>query len=233
MALNPRDPVFQRTLFVAIVLAGVLYANFFTDVVPFTYRACAAEAGELEDQYRDLSKDLNKARQAAHRLPYLEKEYVLLHRKWEQSQSLLPSEQDQAWCLRSISRLGAQAGVEFALFKPLAPRPAQYYTEHPIEVKVLGGYHEVGTFLNDIANLDRVINVTNLEVKTPKSGPESKEYPAEASFVAVTYVLGGTGVPTVEETDPVKKAGAKSTKAFKGNTKDGGRPTGAGEGEGE
>jgi len=47
MAVNPRDPVFQKTLLVGFVLAGVLYANFFTDVVPFTYRACAAQAGGI------------------------------------------------------------------------------------------------------------------------------------------------------------------------------------------
>lgn len=233
MAVNPRDPVFQKTLLVGFVLAGVLYANFFTDVVPFTYRACAAQAGDLEDQYRDLSKDLNKARQAAHRLPYLEKEYLLLHRKWEQSQSLLPAEQDQAWCLRTISRLGAQAGVQFTLYKPLAPRPAQYYTEHPVEVTVLGGYHEIGTFLNDLANLDRIINVTNLELKTPKGGEESAENPAEASFVAVTYVLGGTGVPPEAEQGTVQKAGQKVKKAVAGKNKAGSRPSTRGSGGGE
>jgi len=198
MPMNPRDPAFQKLVLAGILLAGLLFADFFTSVVPFTYKACAMEAGALETKYRDLNKDLNKARQATHRLSYLEKEYLLLHRKWELSQSLLPEAQDMAWCLRTISLLGAQAGVQFTLFKPLPPKPAQYFTEHPIDITVQGGYHEVGAFLNELSNLDRVINISGLEVRTPKRN-ETDE-PTEASFVAVTYVLGGTGRPPEEET---------------------------------
>ena len=228
MALNPKDPAFQKAVLGGILLAGLLYLFFFTTVAPFTYKACASEAGDLEVKYRDLSKDLNKARQATHRLPYLEKEYLLLHQKWEHSRSLLPEEQDMAWCLRTISLLGAQAGVQFTLFRPLPAKPAQYYTEHPIDITVRGGYHEVGAFLSEVANLDRVVNVTNLEVKVPKE--RDSEDVTEASFVAVAYVLGGTGVPPEQEQPAAK--GAKGTKTTRSKTAPrGGKSAPSGEGE--
>ncbi|HTO94874.1 MAG TPA: type 4a pilus biogenesis protein PilO [Bacteroidota bacterium] len=195
MPLDPRDPRFQKAFLGGIALLALLYLNFFTTLVPFTYKASASELNGLGTKYTNLSKDLNKARQATHRLPYLEKEYLLLHHKWEQSQSLLPSEEDMAWCLRTISLLGAQCGVQFTLFKPMPPKPAQYYTEHPIEIAVVGGYHEIGAFLSEIANLDRIINVSELELKAPKGARTPDEEPVEASFVASTYVLGGTGKP--------------------------------------
>jgi type IV pilus assembly protein PilO len=210
MPINPKSPAVQKAILGGLLLAALLYVNFFTRVLPFTYKANAAEVTTLESSYKELSKDLNKARQATHRLPYLEKEYLLLHQKWEQSKSLLPEDQDMAWCLRTISLLGSQAGVQFTLFKPLPPKPAQYYTEHPIEIGVSGGYHEVGTFLSEVANLDRVINVTELDLQTPKARDE--DHPVEASFVAVTYVLGGTGVAPEEES-AVSKAAADKAKA--------------------
>ena len=221
MPINPRNPVVQKAILGGLFLLGVLYLNFFTRALPFTYKANAAEVSTLEGTYREVSKDLNKARQATHRLPYLEKEYLLLHQKWEQSRSLLPEEQDMAWCLRTISLLGSQAGVQFTLFKPLPPKPAQYYTEHPIEITVQGGYHEVGAFLSEVANLDRVVNVTELDLQVPKE--RDVEKPAEASFVATTYVLGGTGVPP-EEASSVSKAAAdraKEKRAAKSTKKSG------------
>jgi type IV pilus assembly protein PilO len=208
MPINPRNPVVQKAILGGLLLSAILYLNFFTRALPFTYKANAAEVSELESTYRELSKDLNKARQATHRLPYLEKEYLLLHQKWEQSRSLLPEEQDMAWCLRTISLLGSQAGVQFTLFRPLPPKPAQYYTEHPIQITVQGGYHEVGAFLGEVANLDRVINVTELDLRVPKD--RDTEKPAEAAFVATTYVLGGTGVPPEAESSVSKAASEKS-----------------------
>ena len=231
MPINPKSPAVQKAILGGMLLAALLYVNFFTQLLPFTYKANAAEVTTLETSYKELSKDLNKARQATHRLPYLEKEYLLLHQKWEQSKSLLPEEQDMAWCLRTISLLGSQSGVQFTLFKPMPPRPAQYYTEHPIEIGIIGGYHEVGSFLSEVANLDRVVNVTELDLRAPKSREE--ESPVEASFVAVTYVLGGTGVAPEEESAVSKTAAdkAKAKKAASGKKpaaakKSGGRDKG-------
>ena len=192
MAINSKDPRFQRGFLISLGVAGLLYCFFFTAWVPFTYKANATQLGALEAQYLSMNKDLNKARQAAHRLPYLEREYELLHRKWEQGRSLLPEKVDMAWVLRTITLLGTRSGVEFTLFRPLPPQPAQYHTENPVEIKVVGGYHQIGSFLAEVANLDRLINISNLEVVTNKDKVADK--PAEASFVAQTYTLGGTGV---------------------------------------
>lgn len=204
MALNPKDPIFQKIFLGALMLGGLLYMFFFTNVVPFTYKANASTVGDLEERYREISKDLNKARQSAHRLPYLEKEYELLNRKWEQSRSLLPEEEDMAWLLRTISLLGAQAGVEFTLFQPLPSKPAEYHTENPIEITVLGGYHQVGTFLSEAANLERIITISNLEITENKK--DRGDQPVEASFVAVAYTLGGTATGAAPTSAPAPAA---------------------------
>jgi type IV pilus assembly protein PilO len=219
MALDLKDPRTQKSLLGGLVLAVILYCYFFTSLLPITYKANASQVGELEVRYRDLTKDLNKARQAAHRLPYLENEYQLLHRKWEQSQSLLPPEQDMAWLLRTVSLLGTQAGIEFTLFKPLPPKPAQYHTENPIQIKVVGGYHQIGAFLSEMANLDRIVNVTDLELTTNKDKENDAEQPASASFVAVTYTLGGTGVPPDQPPEEKAKGPGKGAKAPEKGTK--------------
>lgn len=212
MPTDVRDPRVQKGILAAIGVAGLLSCYFLTDWVPFTYKANASQIQELENSYREMSKDLNKARQATHSLPYLEKEYELLHRKWEQSESLLPEDQDMAWLLRTVTLLGTNAGVQFTLFHPLPAKPSQHHTENPIEIKVRGSYHQVGSFLGELANLERIVNVSDLEMIVPKDKDE--EETCEAYFVASTYVLGGTGVPP----EPPETKAAKGKKpAAKGN----------------
>jgi type IV pilus assembly protein PilO len=239
MAMNTKDPRFQKLLLCGLGAAAVGYAFFLTDWLPFTYKAKAGEIRELEGRYAEMSRELIKARQATQSLPYLEREYELLHRKWSKSQALLPEGQDMAWLLRTITVLGTRSGVEFTLFKPLPPRPQQHYTEHPIEITVLGGYHQVGAFLAEMANLDRIIRVDGLEVASNKE--KDPEQPAEASFLAMTYTIGGTGVPPEAAAQAAQQGGApaasgKSNPSAGGTAggppagaKKGGRPGGADE----
>ncbi|MBD3162170.1 MAG: type 4a pilus biogenesis protein PilO [Candidatus Eisenbacteria bacterium] len=199
MSTSLREPKAQKIVLIAILGGAVLYAYFLTDLVPFTYKAGAAELDELTTEYTKLSSDLTKARQAVNSLPYLEKEFELLHEKWSRAQRLLPDEQETASLLRAVTLLGDQSGVDFLLFRPMVPTPAQYYTEHPVEVKVEGGYHEVATFLSELANMERILTVRGLTVAVPK-GNESEE-PTVASFTATTFTLGGHGMATEGEQD--------------------------------
>ncbi len=217
MAVDIRDPKYQKILLASIGGIALLYGYFFTDLAPFTYKANATELSTLEDRYRDLSKDLTKARQAAHQLPYLEKEFNLLHRKWEQGQSMLPERVEMTVLLRTLTLLGTQSGVEFVKFKPLTPTPGSNYTENPIEISVVGGYHQVGGFLGEIANLDRVINVRDLDVSENKDRDAAMlgEKPAQASFVAVAYTVGQAPPPPPPE-DKKSAVASKSAKGAKG-----------------
>ena len=67
-----------------------------------------------------------------------------------------------------MTLVGDQSGVDFLLFRPLPAQAAQYYTEYPIEVKVEGGYHEVGAFLGELANMERIVTVSDLTIEAPK-----------------------------------------------------------------
>ncbi|MEZ4651151.1 MAG: type 4a pilus biogenesis protein PilO [Candidatus Eisenbacteria bacterium] len=211
MAINARDPRVQKSILGAMLVGAVVYVYFFTDWFAFTYKANASELSELEEEYRELSKDLNKARQAINRLPYLEKEYELLHEKWEQGRQLLPEEEEMVEMLQKITLLGTRAGVEFTLFKPLPPRPMQDYTEIPMEITVAGGYHQVGAFLSEVANMKRIVNVSGLEMKTVEERSAREGQTATATFEAVAYRLGGTGVPDAEgQADAGAAAGARA-----------------------
>ena len=45
-----KDPRTQKGLLAVLGLALVLYAYFFTDLLPFTYKAHASEGGDLAER---------------------------------------------------------------------------------------------------------------------------------------------------------------------------------------
>jgi len=193
--MDVKDPKTQKMLIVAVLMAAVIYFYFFAPFLPFGFRAQAAKHGELRQEYDRLSSDLSKARQMVNDLPRLRKEYNELHAAWLLAKELLPEEKEVAALLSKVTIAGQQSGVKFTLFKPNPPVDRDYYVEHPVEVSVVGGFHEVAAFLSEIANLSRIVNVSRLKlVSYAKGEPEEV---VQATFIASAYTLkrGVSNVP--------------------------------------
>jgi type IV pilus assembly protein PilO len=79
----------------------------------------------------------------------------------------LPNKTEVAALLVDISQQGLAAGLEFELFRPGAEKPADFYVELPIQIKVTGDYHAFGTFISGVSDLPRI--VTNHDIRiTPR-----------------------------------------------------------------
>jgi type IV pilus assembly protein PilO len=182
-----KDPKTQKTFIGIFLLAAVIYFYFFAAFIPFGFRAQVAKYGELRQEYDKLTSDLAKARQMVNDLPKLRREYEELHSAWLMAKELLPEEKEVASLLSKVTIAGQQSGVKFTLFKPAPPRDGEYYTEYPVEVSVVGGFHETASFLSEISNLSRIVNVSKLKLVTFEKG--KVEETVQATFVASAYTL--------------------------------------------
>jgi type IV pilus assembly protein PilO len=82
----------------------------------------------------------------------------------------LPSKADMDALLSDINQSGLGRGLQFELFKPGQSLVKDYYAELPIDIKVTGGYHDIGSFTGDIANLPRIVTLNNLNLVADKDG---------------------------------------------------------------
>lgn len=76
----------------------------------------------------------------------------------------LPSKTEVAALLVDISQQGLGAGLEFELFKPSAERPADFYVELPIQIRVTGDYHQFGQFVSGVADLPRIVTQHDIKI---------------------------------------------------------------------
>lgn len=206
--MNIREPRNQKLILAGIGVAALGYLYFFSTFVPFGHRPLAAEQSQLEEQYKQLSSDLSKARQSINDLDEVERQYQVITTRWQVATQLLPEQREVANLLRKVTLVGQQAGVEFELFKPKPQIPGEIYTENPVEVRVVGGYHQVGSFLAEVANLDRIVNVTGLSLKSREEGKKAET--VEAAFQATAYTLN----PIIEGGDKAKDTGNKDKPAI-------------------
>jgi len=77
----------------------------------------------------------------------------------------LPDKTQVPELLIDITQAGLGRGLLFEVFKPSNRRVADFYAELPINLQVVGTYHELGNFISDLAALPRIVTIGDLVIK--------------------------------------------------------------------
>ena len=155
-----------KLLVLLAVLVAIPTAGFFADT-----------QGQLDDLERGhqeeerLKQDyLNKKRQAVnldlHRqqLREIDTQFGALLRQ-------LPNRSQMDALLVDINQAGLGRGLQFELFKPAAAEITRdFYAELPIQVKVVGTYHDMGAFASDVGQLSRIVTLNDVSIVAGKDG---------------------------------------------------------------
>ncbi|EUJ11556.1 Tfp pilus assembly protein PilO [Methylophilaceae bacterium 11] len=97
----------------------------------------------------------------------------------------LPDKSEMDGLLTDVNQAGLGRGLEFELFKPGQETVAEFYAEMPIQIKVLGGYHDLGAFATDVSKLPRIVTLNNLIIQP--ASKETKDGRLVLEAVAKTY----------------------------------------------
>lgn len=177
-----------------------------------------AKEGELRNVF------LDKKRQSINLEAYKE-QMVEIERTFGALLKQLPDKSQMDGLLTDINQAGLARGLEFELFKPGKEVIGDFYAEMPIQIKVIGGYHDLGAFATDVSKLSRIVTLNDLVVSTvankAKAGDKGGEEATDASrlvmeAVAKTYrYLDASEIAAKREAELQAKKGAKNAKAAK------------------
>ena len=115
----------------------------------------------------------------------------------------LPNKSQMDALLVDINQAGLGRGLQFELFRP-SPQESMhdFYAELPVSVRVTGGYHYMGQFASDIAQLSRIVTLNDIVIT-----PVGKD----SSVLAMDTVAKTFRYLDEEEVAKQKKAAAKSS----------------------
>ena len=83
----------------------------------------------------------------------------------------LPNKSQMDALLVDINQAGLSRGLQFELFKPAASEAVrEFYSELPIQVKVVGTYHDMGAFAADVGQLPRIVTLNNVSIEAARDG---------------------------------------------------------------
>ena len=148
-------------ILVASVIIGV---GWWRDIDPLQQQL----AGEQNKEGEHKLAFEGKQKKAAN-LPALKQQMEDIKETFGDLLKRLPNKTEVAELLVDISQQGLGAGLEFDLFKPGNEQPADFYVELPIEIRVIGNYHQFGTFISGISDLPRIVTSHDVKI-TPTTG---------------------------------------------------------------
>lgn len=103
----------------------------------------------------------------------------------------LPSDTEVPGLLEDITRTGLGSGLEFEEIKLQPEVVQQFYIELPIQISVVGSYHDLATFVSGVASLPRIVTLHDFSI-APLS-PESTSK-LRMSILAKTYRYNDKGL---------------------------------------
>lgn len=144
---------------IVIVCAVILYAAWHYDTT--TQRT---ELASVELKEQELRQNFETKQTKAANLEALKQQMVEMEQTFGDMLRQLPNQTEVAGLLVDISQTGLSAGLEFELFKPGNEIPSEFYAELPIEIRVVGDYHEFGEFVSGVAALPRIVTTHNIKI---------------------------------------------------------------------
>jgi type IV pilus assembly protein PilO len=152
-----------------------------------------------ETRLTAMRADIARGVATARRLPEFEAQVAQLEQRLDNLKQVLPEERDVADVLRRIQGLATQSNLAIQSFKPLPVTAQSLYQEVPYRLTAEGTYHNLGFFFDRISKFPRIINVSEIAIKTRTPAEPNATIIAELN--ATTFVLqeggkkGPAGIP--------------------------------------
>jgi type IV pilus assembly protein PilO len=126
---------------------------------------------KVEREETDLRADFEKKQAKAVNLDKYKQQLADLKESMGTMLQQLPNKTEVPALLVDVSQTGLAAGLEFKLFQPQAEVAKDFYAEYPINIEVVGSYHQFGDFISGLASLPRIVTIHNLNM-LPTTGSQ-------------------------------------------------------------
>jgi type IV pilus assembly protein PilO len=137
-------------------------------------RGTLAEKQLIADNLNERRRDMDK-----------------LEQQLQEALIQLPEKKDIEELLAQLNDVGKKSGLTISRIVPGNESNRTFFSEIPIGVSVTGNYHEIALFLQEIAKLRRIVNISNLKLTSPVV--HNDKVVLSSTFVATTFRFSEKG----------------------------------------
>ena len=158
-------PVAVKSLVSAVLFSVILGAVFFFLVKEQNEQYQIKLAAEQSKMQK-----LNDKAQKAASLELLKEQLDIVKNKMTDLLKALPKDADIPDLIDDIERVSMDHGLDYEDIKFLSEQQREDFKESPVEIKLKGSYHEVGSFVSSVAALPSIVTLHDFTMKSDNEG---------------------------------------------------------------
>lgn len=147
-------------LFVAVMVVGSV----------FWIKNTGQKLEQAQKKEVTLKKEFIEKKKQAINISLYTEQLLAVQTDSENLLKQLPNQSEIANLLVDINQVGLSRGLKFELFKPEKEKVLEFYAELPITLRVKGSYKSIGEFASDLAQLSRVVILTDMTFTSKEDG---------------------------------------------------------------
>ncbi|HEU4506835.1 MAG TPA: type 4a pilus biogenesis protein PilO [Pyrinomonadaceae bacterium] len=156
----PALPWYLR-LVVFLAIGGVMYAGFWY----FVTKGTRAETKTMEDEIAQLRPRNAQAQIVQQNLNNFKAAYKAREEEYAELKALLPEQRELTNVLQGIQDRAKSNGLVLTRFNPKEDLQQDNYSGKKIEVQVVSGFAGLRAFFEQLAHYQRIVSITNFELK--------------------------------------------------------------------
>ena len=179
--------------FLVLLLAGAMVGA----VYYYLYLGPQVQANQqLKARLEAKQRENAQLRQYEPKLAELNRQTAILQQQMEIQKKIVPDEKNSDQFIRLLHDTAATAGIEIRRYTAMPVANHEFYSDVPFNIDIDGPYYSVLKFFQRVSELERIVNIDNLQMtNTKKTGPakvkgQYKYAPGEtvvASCIATTF----------------------------------------------
>ena len=178
----PSFPWYLRLL-AFLAIGGVLYAGFWYFVTSGTRKATK----EMQAEIADLKPRNAQSAIVQQNLNNFKALYKAREEEYAELKALLPEQKELTMVLQGIQDRAKNSGLVLMRFNPKEDTQQDNYSGKKIDVNVISGFTSLRTFFDQLAHYQRIVSITNFELKQMEKQSLTKT--VEARFDLTAYYV--------------------------------------------
>ncbi|GHD66350.1 type 4a pilus biogenesis protein PilO [Jeongeupia chitinilytica] len=156
----PAAAQFGLLAIVFAVVIGVGYLYVWSDQMQ-TLDDGRAKEEQLKTEFLDKKKKAVNLEAYRQQLLEIQQSFGALLKQ-------LPNKSEMETLLTEVNQAGVGRGLQFELFKPGTEVKTAELAELPIDIRIVGSFHDLAAFVSDVAQLSRIVTLGNIQLSNGK-----------------------------------------------------------------
>ena len=178
----PSFPWYLRLL-AFLFIGGVMYAGFWYFVTSGTRKATK----EMQAEIADLKPRNAQSAIIQQNLNNFKALYKAREEEYAELKALLPEQKELTMVLQGIQDRAKNSGLVLMRFNPKEDTQQDNYSGKKIDVNVISSFASLRTFFDQLAHYQRIVSITNFELKQMEKQSLTKT--VEARFDLTAYYV--------------------------------------------